>query len=176
MTEMAGSRGTGQPMSKAATQHHESRLLDSLPTGSSTRPDSSMTELQSQGPFPRDASLDETQHFAEAHRLTHHLDLLQKAAVIVQGETQLDSVTGLTTSEKLALQDETERKWRQPKMLYFTILVCSIGAIEQGWAQTGMNGANLYFPRAFGIDSDSQRDNFIVGLINGGIYFSTGLL
>lgn len=55
-------------------------------------------------------------------------------------------------------------------------MVCSLGAIEQGWAQTGMNGANLTFPKAFGIDSRSRRDTFIVGFINSGIYLSTGLM
>ncbi|KIW27953.1 uncharacterized protein PV07_07647 [Cladophialophora immunda] len=124
---------------------------------------------------PRDATFEGVQLFAQSHRLTRHVDVLHKAAVILQGQPPLDHL-GLSTLEQQALQDETERKWRQPKMLYFTILVCSVGAIEQGWAQTGMNGANLYFPKAFGIGSNSKHDTFIVGLINSGIYLSTGLL
>ncbi len=96
--------------------------------------------------------------------------------MILQGDTPLENIPHLTTSEGHALRDETERKWRQPPTLYFTILVCSIGAIEQGWAQTGMNGANLLFPEALGIGSNSKYDNSVVGLINSGIYLSTGLL
>ncbi len=134
---------------------------------------------------------DEVQHFAHTYHLRHHLDVLQKAAIILNnGETTTaaaaedstpagDTITTTTTTtavEKQALQDEVERKWRQPKMLYVTVLVCSIGAIEQGWAQTGMNGANLGFPRAFGVGSNSKHDNLVVGLINSGTYLSTGLL
>jgi len=114
--------------------------------------------------------------FTEQYSLTGYLNTFQKAANIATGDCPLRSVTGLSAAEKLALQWETDRKWHQPKMLYFTILVCSIGAVEQGWAQTGMNGANLYFPKALGIGSNSKHDNFIVGLINSGIYLSTGAL
>jgi hypothetical protein len=116
------------------------------------------------------------QAFVKAHGLSHRLDIFQKAATLIQGDDDSDGPHVLTLAERDALHDETARKWRQPKMLYFTILVCSVGAIEQGWAQTGMNGANLYFPAAFGVGSDSKHDNFIVGLINSGIYLSTGLL
>jgi len=114
--------------------------------------------------------------FTEQYRLTHHLDTFQKAAALLLHDSDVENIPGVTAPEVQALQDENTRKWRQPRMFYFTVLVCSIGAIEQGWAQTGMNGANLYFPQAFGIGSDSKHDNFVVGLINSGIYLSTGLL
>jgi MFS family permease len=39
-----------------------------------------------------------------------------------------------------------------------------------------MNGANLYFPKEFGIGSTSRRDTLIVGLINSGIYLSSGIV
>ncbi len=125
--------------------------------------------------FAGPAATEDVEDFAKSNRLMHKLEILKKAALIVQGEPTRD-VPEITELEIRALQQETERKWRQPKMLYFTILVCSIGAIEQGWAQTGMNGANLYFPRAFGIGSNSPRDNLIVGFINSGIYMSGGIL
>lgn len=160
-------------MSKAVAYHNE-RVVETH--GSSSRYDSSSTELQSCDALPRDLPFNDVQRFAKSHRLTHHQDVLQKAALILQGQIPVENIPGLTASEIQALKHETERKWRQPKMLYFTIIVCSIGAIEQGWTQTGMNGANLYFPKAFGIGSSSKHDNFIVGLINSGIYLSTGLL
>lgn len=118
----------------------------------------------------------EVLQFTEQYSLTKYLDTFQKAAYLATGDYPLATVPELSTAEKLALQWEKDRKWRQPKMLYFTILVCSIGAIEQGWAQTGMNGANLYFPSALGIGSNSKHDNLVVGLINSGIYLSTGAL
>ena len=75
-----------------------------------------------------------------------------------------------------ALVLETEHKWSQPAMLYFTIAVCSIGAIEQGWAQSSMNGANLHYPAEFGIGSTAWGDTLVVGLINSAIYLSTGIV
>lgn len=151
---------------------HQDESAEALMTGSSSHNESRPAELTLHKTPSDEPSALEVHAFAKAHGLSHRLDVFQKAAALIQGEDILD----LTSAERDALRDETSRKWRQPKMLYFTILVCSIGAIEQGWAQTGMNGANLYFPTAFGIGSDSKHDNFVVGLINSGIYLSTGLL
>lgn len=131
----------------------------------------SIRRLGSRGTTP-----ETIQHFTQIHGLDQHVDVLTKAYLLLQGDVPINQIPGITDQELIALRHEEERRWRQPKMLYFTILVCSVGAIEQGWAQTSMNGANLYFPRAFGIDSDSRRDNFIVGLINSCIYLSTGLM
>ena len=153
---------------------HQDESAEALLTGSSSHHESqpSSAEVTLHKTPSDEASASQVHAFVKAHGLSHRLDVFQKAAALIQGE---DS-PNLTSVERDALHDETARKWRQPKMLYFTILVCSIGAIEQGWAQTGMNGANLYFPAAFGIGSDSKHDNFVVGLINSGIYLSTGLL
>lgn len=120
--------------------------------------------------------LDDVTRFATAHNLLHHLPTLQKAALLIQGETPPAHIPNITDHELQTLRNESDKKWRQPSTLYFTILVCSLGAVVQGWAQTGANGANLSFPLAFGIGSDSRRDNLIVGLINSGPYIATGLL
>lgn len=114
--------------------------------------------------------------FIKQHGLSEHLELFEKAALLVQGDVPIDRITNITAPELQALGLETDRKWRQPKTLYFTILVCSIGAIEQGWAQASMNGANLYFPKEFGIGSSDFNDTLLVGLINSAIYLSTALM
>jgi hypothetical protein len=116
--------------------------------------------------------------FCHANNLTDDCALFQKAFHLVHerdGEDCFPSVE-LTRNEIRALRKETTQKWNQPWTLYFTIIVCCIGAIEQGTAQTSMNGANLYFPKELGIGSDSPRDKFLVGLINCGIYFSIAVL
>jgi hypothetical protein len=117
----------------------------------------------------------DVEHFANTYNLYHHLDVFQKASRLIHGNGTTEDVV-LSPTEETAIEQESTRKWRQPRMLYFTILVCSLGAVEQGTAQSGMNGANIGFPRAFGIDSDSKHDTFVVGLINSGIYLSAGLL
>ncbi|EXJ94720.1 hypothetical protein A1O1_03117 [Capronia coronata CBS 617.96] len=161
-------------MSKPIADHHES--VDPVSTGSPSRRDTSTGDVQSQGYPSTSGSVLDAHAFTEEHHLARYTEVFEKAATIIHGEVDLDSVPGMTTSEAQALQDETENKWRQPKMLYFTILVCSLGAVEQGWAQTGMNGANLGMPKAFGIDSNSKHDAFLLGLINSGIYLSVCLL
>lgn len=121
-----------------------------------------------------EVSMDELKSFATTHGLQHKVSILRTAFQLLQGEDPED-IPGLTTVDITSLRDEGLHKWRQPKLLYFTILVCSLGAMEQGWAQTAMNGANLTFPVALGIGSDSTHDNLVLGLINSGIYLSVGL-
>jgi hypothetical protein len=123
-----------------------------------------------------DERYDEVDKFSRTHNLAHKIELFEKAAALVHNERRPEDIPTITAYEINALQKETRRKWSQPLTLYFTILICSIGAIEQGTAQTSMNGANLYFPKQFGIGSDSSKDKIVVGLINSGIYLSVGFL
>lgn len=67
--------------------------------------------------------------------------------------------------------------------LYLTIITCSMGAAVQGWDQTGSNGANLSFPKEFGIgqgdvngDPNQDRDNWLVGLVNAAPYIGSAFL
>jgi MFS family permease len=54
--------------------------------------------------------------------------------------------------------------------------------IIRGWDQTGSNGANLSFPQVFGIAPvpgdavASQRNEWIVGIINAGPYLASSLI
>jgi hypothetical protein len=159
-------------MSKSTTDRGEfAAFLDRPSSAHLERPsDGQQLQVMSVPPASEDVEA-----FAKANRLMHKLDVFQKASLLISGES-LHKIPDISNLEIQAIQQETERKWRQPKLLYFTILVCSVGAIEQGWAQTSMNGANLYFPQAFGIGSDSPRDNLIVGFINSGIYLSAGVM
>ena len=114
--------------------------------------------------------------FAEQNGLMHKLPVLERGALLAQGDTPFEHIPGITAQETQALRNEIEWRWHQPKTLYFTIFVCSIGAVVQGWVQTSANGANLYFPQEFGIGSNSSRDTLLVGLINSGLFLSVGLM
>lgn len=53
-------------------------------------------------------------------------------------------------------------------------------ANSRGWDQTGSNGANLSFPKEFGIGDGEdptspnwERDNWLVGLVNAGPYIGS---
>lgn len=106
--------------------------------------------------------------------------LMRKGALVAQDPPAFESIEELDDVERNALRNEVLHKWRQPKSLYFTVILCSVGAAVQGWDQTGSNGANLSFPIAFGIGNGEKvgapnqaRDNWLVGLINAAPYIAS---
>jgi MFS family permease len=108
--------------------------------------------------------------------MTEHTALLQKGALVAQDPTNYEDITGeyaLTELEINDLRDEVLHKWRHPRTLYLTIILCSIGAAVQGWDQTGSNAANLSFPLDFGIGGQSTRDTLLVGVVNSGPYLGS---
>ncbi|KAJ5811687.1 hypothetical protein N7474_007988, partial [Penicillium riverlandense] len=116
--------------------------------------------------IPKEELRAQVERFVSENGLSEHLDFLIKGALVAQAPTDFYNLTEIDGREREALHDEVSRKWHQPRALWFTIVVCSIGAAVQGWDQTGSNGANLSFPKAFGIGSNSSHDQWIVGLIN----------
>ncbi|RMZ76418.1 hypothetical protein DV737_g4790, partial [Chaetothyriales sp. CBS 132003] len=126
--------------------------------------------------WSRERAVDDVADFLTLNNLTHQAQLFDKAARLLESDAAAHEIPNITEEEIIALQNEVASRWIQPRLLYFAIMICSLGSIEQGWAQTCMNGANLYFPKALGIDSRSAKDTFIVGLINSGIYLSVGVL
>lgn len=69
--------------------------------------------------------------FATEYNLTDILPELKKGALVARDPAEFESVPDLTETETTALRDEVLHKWRQPKALYFTIILCSIGAAVQ---------------------------------------------
>ena len=114
--------------------------------------------------------------FVHEYGLERYKIDFQSAASLFRKNVSAEELSDLGPADLCALRAETTHKWRQPWTLYVTVLMCFLGAIEQGMAQTSMNGANLYFPKEFDIASDSAHDTLIVGLINSGIYLSVGIL
>ncbi|KAF5262429.1 hypothetical protein FOXYS1_6852 [Fusarium oxysporum] len=100
------------------------------------------------------------------HNLQDERDIFLKGALVAQNPVALDQIPELTETERHALIQEAEKKWKHPKMLWLTVITCSVGAAVHGWDQTGSNGATLSFPKQFGIGSNSARDKWLVGLIN----------
>ncbi|TKA33682.1 hypothetical protein B0A50_00518 [Salinomyces thailandicus] len=124
----------------------------------------------------------DVEEFAHEYSLQDIAPLLKKGALVAQNPGEFENVEGLEEDEKEALRDEVIHKWRQPKALYFTVVLCSIGAAVQGWDQTGSNGANLSFPKEFGIDDsdptapDYETNLWIVGLVNAAPYIASSFL
>lgn len=75
--------------------------------------------------------LHDVEEFANEYQVTDILPELKKGALVARDPTEFESVPGLTETEVTALRDEVLHKWRQPTSLYFTIILCSIGAAVQ---------------------------------------------
>jgi hypothetical protein len=142
----------------------------------------SLTKSRIRNPLagiPHDTLFRQVQEFAAQKGLEEHLPLLRKGALVAQDPNNYEDITGehaLSPQEVDDLRNEVLHKWRHPKSLYITIVTCSIGAAVQGWDQTGSNGANLSFPKAFGIGSESVHDTLLVGLVNSGPYIGAAFL
>ncbi|EEP82542.1 hypothetical protein UREG_07407 [Uncinocarpus reesii 1704] len=127
--------------------------------------------------IPKARLLQDVEEFANRHELGHITATLQRGALVAKDPANFETVEGITDDEVHAIRDEVLHKWRQPRPLYFTIILCSIGAAVQGWDQTGSNGANLSFPDAFGISDKEGTPNadvhqWLVGLVNAGCWLS----
>ena len=50
------------------------------------------------------------------------------------------------------------------------VILCSMAAAVQGMDQTVINGANLFFPSDFGIAEQTERNTWLLGLVNSAPY------
>jgi hypothetical protein len=85
--------------------------------------------------IPRHTLLRNVADFAQEKGLMEDLTLLQKGALVAQDPTNYEDIQGeyaLDDTEVEVLRNEVIHKWRHPKSLYFTIILCSIGAAVQG--------------------------------------------
>ncbi|CAG9997133.1 unnamed protein product [Clonostachys byssicola] len=112
--------------------------------------------------------------FANSHGMPEHAALFGRAALVAR-EMDISTIPELTNEELHALQYEKDHKWHGSKMLWYSIGLCAVGAATQGWDQTGANGANLSFPKEFGIDQPGN-DEWIVGIINSIIFLTAGVI
>jgi hypothetical protein len=76
--------------------------------------------------------------FANDNGLQEIQPLLRKGALVAQNPADFESVKDLTEEEKEHLRFEVSHRWKHPKALYFTIIICSIGAAVQGWDQASL--------------------------------------
>ncbi|KAJ5668537.1 MFS transporter [Penicillium maclennaniae] len=113
--------------------------------------------------------------FAEAHGMPEHAALFGRAALVARDPDMFETLGELDEEERAALVYERDHKWHGPVMLWYSIGLCAIGAATQGWDQTGSNGANLSFPKEFGIDGQG-KDEWIVGVVNAIIFLTAGLI
>jgi hypothetical protein len=87
--------------------------------------------------IPKSQLLEDVSRFATDFKLVDHVSALQKGALVAQRPHDFDSISELDERDREVLRQETSHRWKQPKALYFTIIMTSIGAAVQGWDKTG---------------------------------------
>lgn len=78
------------------------------------------------------------EEYARKHELGGEEDIraFRLAAIIARDPFKFDTVEGLTKSELDVLREEVTHKWRQPKLLYTVIALCSTCAAVQGMGKS----------------------------------------
>lgn len=94
--------------------------------------------------------------FVKEKGLEEYQDVFFKGALCAQVQETGDysTIKTLTEEDHRYLRQEREHKWRQPFLLYFLAICCSIAAAVQGADESVVNGALLYFPTQFGLYTD----------------------
>ena len=75
--------------------------------------------------------MNNVEQFAKEKDLEDVSDLLKKGALVAQDPTAFETFEELDEDEKVALRREITHKWSQTRILYLTIILCSIGASVQ---------------------------------------------
>ncbi|GAA5874477.1 hypothetical protein JCM8547_007372 [Rhodosporidiobolus lusitaniae] len=114
--------------------------------------------------------------FMERHQLDAGMhDLLIKAAFVARDRDNFEHVALLNEDEKQVLREEHTHRFRQSKMLYYQVFMCSMAAVVQGMDETVINGANLFYPDQFGIGGDSTKDTLLLGLVASAPYLCSAV-
>ncbi|KIK94971.1 hypothetical protein PAXRUDRAFT_11736 [Paxillus rubicundulus Ve08.2h10] len=121
--------------------------------------------------IPYDRLLGDVEVFANEKSLLHILPELKKGALLAQDGECYTRVDGFSEDEKRILAEEVSNKWKQTGALYQMVVMTSLAAAVQGMDEAVINGAQIIYPRQFGLgDPTSQRNSWIIGLINSAPY------
>ncbi|KAF9451301.1 H(+)-myo-inositol cotransporter [Macrolepiota fuliginosa MF-IS2] len=118
--------------------------------------------------------------FAREHGLEDMTELFKKGALVAQDPLGFEDLSLLTEQDKQALREEITHKWKQPKMLYYLVILCSMAAAVQGMDESVINGANLFFASQFGINPNGEtgasKNQWLFGLVNSAPYLCCAVL
>ncbi|KAJ7641857.1 hypothetical protein FB45DRAFT_785998 [Roridomyces roridus] len=166
---------------KPDTQHHEQydpSRTDSRPTSSASHIDPTLAAVTSANAklanplhgIPRETLLRDVDAFVEANGLTELGPVLRKGALVAQDPGAFESIDLLDEEDRYHLRRETTHRYSQTKTLYFMVVMSSLAAAVQGMDEAVINGAQIIYPKQFGIGSKSQHDTWLVGLVNSAPY------
>jgi sugar porter (SP) family MFS transporter len=95
--------------------------------------------------------------------------LFSRAAALARAPLQFNSMPFLSDEEKEHLNLECTKKYHFPRKLFEVVALGSMAAVVQGMDEAVVNGATLFYPKAFGVTQMKNAD-LIEGLINGAPY------
>ena len=76
--------------------------------------------------------MQDVDNFAAKYELHDILPDLRKGALAAQSPALFDTIPELNEEDKEVLRHEIEHRWKQPRTLYFAIVLSSIAAAIQG--------------------------------------------
>ncbi|KAI3402592.2 hypothetical protein KGF56_004684 [Candida oxycetoniae] len=105
------------------------------------------------------------------YAIKHDLDpeLFSRAAAVARAPNAFNSMPFLSDKEKSGLYIENTKKWHVPMKLVAVIAVGSMAAAVQGMDESVINGATLFYPKAFGV-TEMKNADLIEGLVNSAPY------
>lgn len=123
----------------------------------------------------------EVDQFCTEYGLQEDNEVFRRGALAARNPKNIEGITELSAEDRETLIYERNHPWHLPRLLFYSVILCAIGAATQGWDQTGSNGANLSFPQEFGIgakvgEPNGERDEWIVGLVNSSVYISAAFI
>lgn len=93
-------------------------------------------------------------------------DLFARAGALARNPNGFNSMEFITEDEKHWLQKEIDHPWSIPKKLVWLSITISMAACILGMDESVISGANLFYPEALGLGSGTDRDNWLIGLVN----------
>jgi hypothetical protein len=69
--------------------------------------------------------MEDGETFAMKNGLEDLCELFKKGALVAKDPLAFEDLPLLAEEEKQALRDEVSNRWRQPKMLYYLVILCS---------------------------------------------------
>lgn len=82
--------------------------------------------------IPEDQILEDADKYAIEHDLEQYRALLKKGALVAQDPTGFEAIPSLSEEDRVALRREVSHPHRQPYMMYFLVVLCSLAAAVQG--------------------------------------------
>ena len=133
--------------------------------------------------IPKAQLMKDVDDFCATHELQEYNAAFRKGALVAQNPHDIQSIEELDDTDRTHLEDEHTHKWRQPKTLYYLVIMCSLCAAVQGMDETANNGAQVFFLKRFNIVTYEKGGRFsqkmvdnLTGLVVGAPYLACAVL